>query len=226
MRTAIILRSMYPGNPVYTWTDGDGWVQKDGNFPVPTHMWLSNQTGIQIGSFGAVDITDLRSLFANLPTIYTDLVLDATEKCGLKDTRAITANRWERLSNPRPLEGEPATEEAICYATYGSRVFALHVTEKGKGGWYVVDGIPEAYKATSFEVWDYTFYAPKTSKKTYSASAARKMLTATLDCLYCFPDDDMYKAYLVWSQSKIKDLWERSVSASEGQGANEPDKLV
>lgn len=226
MRTSLILRSLYPGNPLYTWTAGKGWVLKEANFPLPKHMWLSNQTGIQVGAFGSVDIDSLRSLFANLPTIYNDLVLDAAERIGLKDTSSIHPARWGRLSNPRPMTSEAPLDKAVCYAEMSGKTYALVVTEKGRGGWYEVDSIPEAYKATSFEVWDYTFYAPEDSKRTYTASAARKMVTSTLDCLYCFPDDDTYKAYMVWAQSKIKELWERTGSSDESKGTDEPDKLV
>lgn len=217
MRTSLILRSLYPGNPLYTWEAGAGWVLKEANFPLPKHMWLSNQTGIQVGAFGSVDVDSFRSLFSSLPTIYNDLVLDAAEKIGLKDTGSIHPARWGRLSNPRPMSGDVPLDKPVLYAERGGKAYALVVTEKGKGGWYEVESIPEAYKTTSFEVWDYMFYAPESSKQTFTASAARKMVTATLDCLYCFPDDDTLKAYFVWSQSKIKELWERTGNSDESK---------
>ena len=209
MRTSIVLRTLFPDNPVYTWTAGKGWELRGGNFPLPRNMWLSNQTGIQVGAFGSVNIDNFRSLFANLPLIYSDLVLDAAEKIGLKDTGSIQPVRWKRLSNPRPIEGDAPEDKPACYAEMRGRNYALVVTKEGRGGWYEVDSIPDACKADSFKVWDYTFYIPEDTRRTFSASAARKIITATLDCLYCFPDDDTFKAYMVWVQRKIKELWEK-----------------
>ncbi len=218
MRSSIVLQSLFPGNPIYTWSAKNGWVMQDPTFTLPKQMWISNQTGIRVGSYGSVDVDSFISLLAGLPSIHQDLVLDAAEKIGFKDTRAISKTRWEKLSKPRPLEGEKELRDDTLYAKYGDQVFMLDIDVKGRGGWYAVSGLPEGVEFSKCPMWKYEVYCPVLKTITLPSCCARRIITATLDNLYCYSDDDAIRSYLVWAQDKIKALWEASLS-NESKGA-------
>lgn len=210
MRTALMLRSLYPNTPFYTWTSGEGWYSKEGDFPFPKPMWLSNQTGLQVGCYCAVDIDSFSSLIGHLPTIVNDLYLDAAERIGFRNTTTVSKNRWERLSRPRPLTGPAPEVEPLLYATYRNETYKLCVDAKGRGGWYVSDTIDKEKMPVSFEAWDYTFYAQTEEKLILPAPCARRVITATLDSLYCHSEDEVMRLYFAWAQAPIKRIWEEN----------------
>ncbi len=225
VRSAIILQSLYPGNPIYTWTAKEGYVLKDPTFELPKSVWLSNQTGIRVATYGSVDIDSFQNLLSGLPSVLSDLMLDAAEKTGFKDTRAISKARWARLSKPRPTVGEKELLDNTLYAVRGEQTFMLDITASGKGGWYQVSGVREGVKFHTFPMWDYTVYCPEVQTVTLPSACTRRLITATLDSLYCYPEDDAIRSYLVWAQDKIHNLWEVS-GLHEGEGTSKPDRDV
>lgn len=216
MSAPVYIRSLLPQSSVYRWDKDGCWeLMDDGKFP--NNPWISHQTGLQVSLSQEADIVPpefFPTFMGRLEEIHKDLVQEAIEVVGVKHTTGIPDYRWNRLYNPRPVDPTkiPATGDPILFASRGTNLFSLHVSDKGIGGWYrVVDGSADLSNTESFKLWDYTMHVSDVrEEKHFKRVEMKRIVCATLDALYLYrPDDLVTKSYLTYVQPKIKQLCDR-----------------
>lgn len=212
MQTPLYLRSLCPGTPVYAWQCAGPWECLDPSVPLPGGMFLSNQAGLQVGCHGAVDVDSFCSLLHRLPDIHKDLFLDAVSIVGLRNTRNIHVRRWEKLSNPRPMQTAPQRTSILTLYTArpDGETYVFNCTRKANGGWYPIDAIPDIEYQEEFSMWEYTVYVPPVViPVTIPAAVAKRLITSIFDNLFCYDlTDASLMSYLVYAQPLMKQLWE------------------
>lgn len=211
MVTPVYLKSLVEGTPVYAWQAGQVWTQLPPTVPVPSSYFTANQVGLQVGTFAAVDVDSFRSLLGTLPSVHSDLYLDAVEVVGLKNYRSISQARWGKLSLPRPARPPYDASPKVKLYAYNKatcQAYQLGITDKGAGGWYEIDRVPDDRMADKFSMWDYDVYVPEGySEVTLHGLIAKRLITATFDHLFCYNlEDASLKAYLAYAQPIIDTL--------------------
>lgn len=213
MSSHIYMKSLCDDAPIYTWCEEERWEQHTSQVKIPQFMWLSNQTGMQVGSYGNVEVESFQSLLGALPSIHKDLVLDTLEITGYKSTASISLNRWESLAEPRPILNEQRRLDGPIAIKDDGRAYFFQCDIKGHGGWFQLKERVDTSGMAKFEMWDYTVYHNFTRRLIWPGRVIKKLITSTLDCLYCYDlDDAAFKSYLVYAQPKMGAVWERSLA--------------
>lgn len=210
MAIPVFIRSLLPKSSVYFFSSDEIW-ESVGKEKFPRFPWLSNQTGLQVAvadTYMLNPAQDLPGLLTRLPFIVEDLVVEAVQEVGLKHTTSINSLRWLKLSQPRPTfdVGTPC----IAWAKRGKNSYGLSIQADGRGGWHAVPEIPDTVREAG-NFWNYTLYVdPSTPSERMLPCAIKRIVTSTLDHLYCYDSKDcVAKSYLCYAQPRMKQIWEK-----------------